>query len=170
MPDINITDLRNVDLTKVERLARDTAYAAVGFGVLGFQRAQVRRRELTEAVSGRSATLAQLGEQINAGLHAASETVRPQVGSATAQLAEVGEAFAAQTGTARTQLVELIRTVDERVAPARKELDARMDELEVRLPASTRTTFQQLRAAVTAPEQTLRSVIGLDGPEDAHAD
>jgi hypothetical protein len=168
MPDINIPDLRSVDLTKVEQLAKDTAYAAVGFGVLGFQRAQVRRRELIEAVSGRSATLSQLGEQINAGLHTAGETVRPQLGSVTAQLAEVGEAVGSQTGTARTQLTELIRTVDERVAPARKELDARLDELEVRLPASTRTTFQQLRAAVVVPEQTLRGVIGLDGSGDNH--
>jgi uncharacterized coiled-coil protein SlyX len=162
MPDINLTDLSNVDLTKVERLAKDTAYAAVGFGVLGFQRAQVRRRELAEAMADGNTTLSQLSEQINAGLHAAGETVRPQLGSVSAQLAEVGEALGAQTATARTQLVELLRIVDERVAPARQELDARIDELEVRLPASTRTTFQQLRAAVALPEQTLRSVMGLD--------
>ncbi|HEY1633727.1 MAG TPA: hypothetical protein VGF64_03135 [Acidimicrobiales bacterium] len=28
------------------KLAKDAAYVAVGFGVLGFQRAQVRRREV----------------------------------------------------------------------------------------------------------------------------
>jgi hypothetical protein len=32
------------------RLARDTAYVVVGFGVLGFQRAQVRRREVQKRV------------------------------------------------------------------------------------------------------------------------
>jgi hypothetical protein len=32
------------------RLARDTVYVVVGFGVLGFQRAQVRRREVQKRV------------------------------------------------------------------------------------------------------------------------
>jgi hypothetical protein len=31
---------------EVSRLARDTLYVAVGFGVLGLQQLQVRRREL----------------------------------------------------------------------------------------------------------------------------
>lgn len=39
---------RPFDLTK---LARDAAYVAVGFGVLNFQRAQVRRRELAKALA-----------------------------------------------------------------------------------------------------------------------
>jgi hypothetical protein len=33
--------------------ARDAAYTAVGFGVLGFQRLQVRRRQLTKEVDKR---------------------------------------------------------------------------------------------------------------------
>lgn len=33
--------------------ARDAAYTAVGFGVLAFQRLQVRRRELVKQVGGR---------------------------------------------------------------------------------------------------------------------
>jgi prefoldin subunit 5 len=46
MPEMrDITDLR--DLTQeVANLARDAAYVAVGLGVLGFQRSQVRRVEL----------------------------------------------------------------------------------------------------------------------------
>ena len=32
------------------RLGRDTVYVVVGFGVLGFQRAQVRRREVQKRV------------------------------------------------------------------------------------------------------------------------
>lgn len=40
--------------------AKDVAYVAVGFAVLGFQQAQVRRRELEKALgcSGRSTTQA----------------------------------------------------------------------------------------------------------------
>lgn len=43
-----------MDLTK---LARDAAYVAVGFGVLNFQRAQVRRRELTKQLASRVESL-----------------------------------------------------------------------------------------------------------------
>lgn len=39
-----------LEITDLNRRLRDPAYTAVGFGVLGFQRAQVRRRELTHQI------------------------------------------------------------------------------------------------------------------------
>jgi len=43
--------------------ARDAAYVAVGLGVLAFQRAQVRRNEITNALSGQRGDLEErLGE------------------------------------------------------------------------------------------------------------
>jgi len=45
MPDIkDITD-------EISRSARDAAYVVVGLGVLGFQRAQVRRQELSKRLA-----------------------------------------------------------------------------------------------------------------------
>jgi hypothetical protein len=45
MPELkDITD-------EISRTARDAAYVVVGLGVLGFQRAQVRRQELTKRLS-----------------------------------------------------------------------------------------------------------------------
>ncbi|HNJ97723.1 MAG TPA: hypothetical protein PLV13_06340 [Ilumatobacteraceae bacterium] len=49
-------DLSGLDLTavtpqRVARLARDVGYVAIGFGVLGVQQAQVRRREVTATIS-----------------------------------------------------------------------------------------------------------------------
>lgn len=38
--------LPQVDIDRVADVAKELTYVAVGFGVLGFQRAQVRRREL----------------------------------------------------------------------------------------------------------------------------
>ncbi len=38
---------------KVVAVARDAAYITIGFGVLGFQQAQVRRRELLKSLDGR---------------------------------------------------------------------------------------------------------------------
>ncbi len=48
--------LPNVDVTKIAsapvvQRAKDAGYTAVGFGVLTFQKAQVRRRELTETIT-----------------------------------------------------------------------------------------------------------------------
>lgn len=40
-----------IDSEKVRNTAKEVAYTAIGLGVLGFQKAQVRRRELTEQLS-----------------------------------------------------------------------------------------------------------------------
>lgn len=51
--DLSHFDLRALgDLDdKVVAVARDAAYIAIGFGVLTFQQAQVRRREIERAVT-----------------------------------------------------------------------------------------------------------------------
>jgi hypothetical protein len=41
-------------LDRAADLARDTLYVMIGFGVLTFQRAQVRRRELEKALGSRA--------------------------------------------------------------------------------------------------------------------
>ncbi|MDO8390887.1 MAG: hypothetical protein Q7V57_10385 [Actinomycetota bacterium] len=53
-------DLSRLDLnalagldTKVITVARDAAYIGIGFGVLAFQQAQVRRRELEKTIAAR---------------------------------------------------------------------------------------------------------------------
>lgn len=49
-------ELPRVDLAGVAHVAQDAAYIAVGFGVLGVQRLQVRRREIARALTERRAT------------------------------------------------------------------------------------------------------------------
>lgn len=41
-----MSDSRNDAAAEITKIAQDAAYVAIGLGVLGFQRAQVRRREL----------------------------------------------------------------------------------------------------------------------------
>ncbi|MGH9058231.1 MAG: hypothetical protein ACRDZY_01745, partial [Acidimicrobiales bacterium] len=101
-------------------------------------RAQVRRRELTEAIPAQ--------------LIAISDRLSTQA----AQLAK-----GAPTLGAREQLVELARLVDERVQPARRELQVRVDELESRLPEAPRQAVHTLRQVAQSQEATLRSVVGL---------
>ncbi len=117
MPDITIDDINKV--------VKDSAYAAIGFGVLSFQRAQVRRRELSEQL------------QNNSG------------------------AFGPQVAAAREQLVEVAKLVDEQVAPVRRQIDERFDELEGRLPAATRNVFATIRSGAQAQESYIRSAVGL---------
>ncbi|MEY4365489.1 MAG: hypothetical protein RLZZ305_833 [Actinomycetota bacterium] len=65
LPAIHSIDLTNVDLRKgaeavlanpVVKQARDAGYTAIGFVVLGVQKLQVRRRELTAEISARRNT------------------------------------------------------------------------------------------------------------------
>ena len=41
---------KNIDLDCLKMKAKDLAYTSVGIGILGFQKAQVRRRELSEEI------------------------------------------------------------------------------------------------------------------------
>lgn len=41
---------KNIDLDRLKIKAKDLAYTSVGIGILGFQKAQVRRRELSEEI------------------------------------------------------------------------------------------------------------------------
>ncbi len=46
--------MAEVDMSEVTRTLKDAAYVAVGFGVLAFQKAQVRRRELEKQLESQS--------------------------------------------------------------------------------------------------------------------
>ena len=49
LPDLGVA---GIDTDKVVGVLRDALYVAIGFGVLTFQQAQVRRRELATALAG----------------------------------------------------------------------------------------------------------------------
>ncbi len=131
--------MNQFDVTDVNQAVRDSAYAAIGFGVLGFQRAQVRRRELIEAVPAQVSAIAD------------------RLGSQVSQLSTAG----GPVGEAREQLIELVRLVDERVQPARREFDARVDEIEARLPEGPRRAVQSIRQVAYSREAALREVVGI---------
>lgn len=132
-------DINGVDLNKVAadlgQALRDGAYTAIGLGLLGFQRAQVRRVELTKQLE---AWWDQLG---GAPLEASGDTHTP---------------------TARAQLSQLVRAVDERVQPVRQRFDEQFDLFEQYLSPGARSLVQSIRAAAIEPEQRLRNAVGLD--------
>lgn len=177
-PDVNQADV-NKAAADISQALKDGVYVAIGLGVLGFQRAQVRRVELTRQLESWLAPRGDTGDR------PAAAGDRPALGSElTSQLSDlagrVDEALApardlgrqflgtnpAVLGdhleTARTQLTGLARAVDERVKPVRQQLDEQFDLLEQYLPPATRHLVQSWRAAAAEPEQRLRSAVGLD--------
>jgi len=185
--------------TDINNAVKETAYVAVGLGVLGFQKAQVQRVELTKQIE---AQLGNLPTTINSRFEAYIDTAREQAQSARDQISEqlselsksleealsparaqlskaiptefpgvpdfghqltaTAERIEGQIETARAQLVEFAKSVEERVAPARQQIDEQIDRLQQALPAGARSVVQSVRSTATAQEQALRSAVGLD--------
>jgi len=114
MPDVTFpkVDLSNIDLGKAaadfNNALKEGAYVAVGLGVLGFQRAQVQRVELTKNLEAQWEQLGELPNTINAQVEGLASTVRAQAETVRTQLAE--------------QLSELSKRLDEVLAPVRSQL------------------------------------------------
>ena len=135
MPEIN---LPQIDVNKAaadfNQALKEGAYVAVGLGVLGFQRAQVRRVELTKQLNDLAKTVeAQLGQgypQSFAGLgsqvegyaklaRSQAETAREELNKQVTELnKQIGEQLSAATqivgvqlATAREQFGEFAKTV-----------------------------------------------------------
>jgi len=117
---------------------RDGAYVAIGLGILSFQRAQVRRVELTRQLEG-------WFDQY-------------RVAGASAP----GDCAPGDTAAIRSQLTSFARAVDERMQPVRQQFDEQFDLFEAQLPATARQLVHSVRAAAVEPEQRLRSAVGLD--------
>jgi ABC-type transporter Mla subunit MlaD len=151
MPEITFPTVDiNKAATDFGNALKEGAYVAVGLGVLGFQRAQVQRVELTRQL-----------EEARGQLAKAASADQPPLGDLGRQLTEAGQALEGQLESARAQLAELARALDERMQPARKELGEQLDRFEQSLPAAARNVVQSVRAAAATPEQMLRSAVGI---------
>lgn len=118
------------DLTKS---LRDAAYTAVGFGVLGLQRAQVRRRELADQL----------------------QSQRPEL---EAQLDQARDQLADLARDLERRIEPALVDVSQRVEPVLEHIEARLPEqaraplAQIRLAA--RETQDQLRARRDRQEGT----------------
>jgi len=117
---------------------RDTAYVAVGFGVLGFQRAQVARREL-------ACTVAADRERLEASVRAQADDLTTVLET---QLSEV-----------RVQLGKAVSNLEEVLEPVAKEVEGRLDEVEGRLPEQVRAILVSARQAAEAAATQVRSLL-----------
>jgi hypothetical protein len=149
-----------VAVPDVSAAVKEGAYVAVGFGVLGLQRAQVRRHQLAKQLNSQVASATVQLSGVTAQASEAGHAVSRQVLAARARLGSLPLDQA--VAPARQQLAGWTKQVDSRLAPARHHLDQRLDRLEERLPIGARTMVRSVRAAAKAPEARIRSAAGLD--------
>lgn len=126
------------ELTKT---ARDAAYVAVGLGVLGLQRAQVRRRELLQRLSSAVSTLQQQVERLGDDLAGASSVLQQQVD---------------RLGDLPVDLSAALTDIDDALESVVAKVEAAIEPLEQRLPAPARDAIRQARSQVTATRQQIR--------------
>jgi hypothetical protein len=152
----NIDRIPNFDferaLAELSRALKDVAYVAVGLGVIGFQRAQVRRVELTKQIE------AQLGDlQAEVSKLSAPDLLSDlRAGASKLSAPDLPDGAAV-----RGQLTVLARSVDDSVAPVRQQFEDQLDRLEEVLPPAARDFVQTVRSTAAAQEQAIRNSVGL---------
>jgi predicted nucleic acid-binding Zn-ribbon protein len=178
MPEFKLPNFNtlNADFEKatadLNNAVKEAAYVAVGLGVLGFQKAQVRRVELMKQVETQLASLSQLSGltgQVGAQAEAYLKAVREQIAEAQAQIAKLTESIPGLTlpndvpdaAAIREQFQGLAKSVDEAVAPVRQQFEEQLDRLEEVLPQAAREFVQTVRGAAATQEQQIRTVVGL---------
>ena len=122
----------------VTQTMKDTAYVAIGLGVLGFQRAQVARRDLGATFS---TDTAKLQEQIKV------------------QVADVSDAVEAQLADVRTQLAKAVTSLEESLEPVTKQIEGRIDEVEDRLPEQVKAVVASARSVAETAAAQVRSLL-----------
>ena len=134
MPAIK-TDLRTTknDLSRTAgdlgKVAQDAAYVAIGLGVIGFQRAQVRRRELISQLEGVQIQLGRAG--------------KPAVGSVS---------------DLRSELAKALKGLDKTVGGLLERWDATLEPVSERLPAGAQAALQQAKETREQLRGYLRSL------------
>jgi hypothetical protein len=122
----------------VTQTLKDSAYVAVGLSVLGFQRAQVARRELASTVGVDR-------DRLEASLKAQVEDLTIVL---DAQLSEV-----------RTQVHKAVANLEEALEPVAKELEVRFDDVEQRLPDHVKAVVASARQAAETAATQVRSLL-----------
>jgi hypothetical protein len=106
----------------VTRLAKDALYVTVGLGVLAFQKAQVRRRELQERFAAQSAGARQPFESV-------AKLVEERVRTLEERLEGVEERFDAVLDQIEQRLPEPARELSQQARKAAKQARGQMRQL-----------------------------------------
>jgi len=127
MPEITVDDL-----TKV---VKDVLYITVGAGVIGFQKVQVGRRELTQALNG-------------------------QLNEAKGRVSGSNDLFEQARAQVEKLVEDQVKVIEERLSTVEDRYEALLDEIETRLPEQARDIFKQSRDVAKDARAQVRSVVG----------
>jgi len=111
---------------------KDAAYVAVGLGVIGFQKAQVRRREITKQLDART-------EQLRARLEERTKVVQDTVGSL---------------------LKQRLDDLDKGIEAALDQVGERLEMVEPTLPEPAQQITRQVYTQAREVRSQIRSLIG----------
>ncbi len=121
----------------ITRAARDATYVVVGLGVLGFQRAQVRRQELQRRLSD------------------PREKFEGRLSDVQGRLSEVQ----GRLNEARGELAKPIQVIDDTIEQVIGRVEASFEPIEERLPAQAREIVEQVRSYSRDARQQIRSIV-----------
>ena len=125
-------------MADVTKSIRDAGYVTIGLGVLAFQRAQVRRRELGRQLE---AQRGELRRQLDLRRH----DLETQVSGFRTQLDLRRQDLETQVSGLRTQVAERTREIEQRFEPVVGQIEGQLDRLEERLPDQARGVVRQAR-------------------------
>ena len=125
------------DITKV---LKDALYITVGAGVIGFQKAQVGRRELTEAVTKQ---INEAKERLDGSPARTTCSSRPRSRSRSSSSRPRTRSRSSRTAC---------RVVEERY-------EALLDQIETKLPEQARDLFKQSRDAAKDARTQVRTLV-----------
>lgn len=117
---------------------KDAAYVTVGLGVVGFQRAQVRRHEMRKRLDSQL-------ELLRGNVQRATDTADTRLRDIEGRLESV-----------QTQIDEMLSTVEARV-------DSVLDELEGRLPEQAREVLAVARRTGREAQAQIRDLVRPNG-------
>ena len=119
---------------------KDALYVTVGAGVIGVQKAQVRRRELTKALTTQ---LTEARERLD-GVGSPDELLE-QARTHVQRLVDSAE--------------EQVKVVEDRLAAVEDRYEALLDQIETRLPDQAKDLFKQSRDAAKDARTQVRTRI-----------
>lgn len=134
--DLSRLDLSGLDTERARALLRDAGYVAIGLGVLTFQQAQVRRREL-------AASLDRFLDE---------SSVARQLGLSKDQVDRITSSI---TGTLGEQLDQLSGRLDTIEA----KLDTAVEQLEAKLPEQAGAVVGQAHELAKAARSQVRGLL-----------
>ena len=123
MPKLPTIDMPQLDTEALANAAKDAAYVTIGLGVMAFQKAQVRRREIAKSVTD-------------------------QFGSGKAQVDEVVDAIEARLATLDSKLDVLEGKLDSAVGDLEKRLPERAGAMLSTAHDAAKTARKQVRGLI----------------------